>query len=538
MCTITCPTTDSSPTHPDEAHVVADTVERQLLSLLLVENDAADVESIKRLLGPDGNPHVEMRSCASVAAAVDDLQSRSRVDVILLDVGLCEGGIDTFRSIQAVAPKTPIVILSNDRNVDLARAAVREGAQDYLVKGTFQYDTLERSLRYAVERQQLIQRDIQHEKEAAPQRDRLAAIVNSTDDAVVSVDSQGIVTSWNPGAERMLGYTAAEAVGQHVSILWPKRQQRTAEETLRRAMCGETLSGIQTRRLHKSGRSIDVLLSISPVRDAQGSVISVAGIMHDMTERTRAERAERSLRAVEEQLKLAREIHKRLLPGHDPYFPGFDIAGVCSPALAVGGDYFDYITLPDGRLVLLVADVSSHGFAPALIMTGTRRLLRSLLAATSDLSTIIRLANQAIEEDTEHHNFVTLFVAIIDPEARTLEYVGCGHSAQLIRSSNGQAEELRSLAFPLGIVGDFEPPRSILRPLDAGDILLLSTDGFHESESPDQEPFGMDRIVRLVARNSEHSAREILNKLVRTVSHFCRHALPADDRTAIIVKVK
>ncbi len=510
-----------------------DAVRPRRFNVLLLDDDRDDAHLFAvRSMGRK----FKLQWCDSISAAIEQLGA-STIDVIVLDLGLREGqGIDSFRRIKAAARDIPIVVFSGNENVELATAAVREGAQDYLVKGTFEAPLLERSLRYAIERKRLILHDLRREKEAVTERERLAAIVNSTDDAVVSVDTNGILMSWNPGAERMFGYSADEAIGQHAAMLWPRNARVSGEETINRAVSGESFGAVEAQRVHKCGRMIDVLISISPIKDSQGRVVSVAGIIHDMTERKRAEQAEHSLRAVESQLEVAREIHRRLLPGHDPRLSGFDIAGICLPASAVGGDYFDYIMLPDGRLVTLVADVSSHGFAPALIMTGTRRLLRSLFAATTDMKTIVRLANQAIEEDTEHHNFVTLFLAILDAKSRTLEYIGCGHSAHLIRRGKG-IEELRSLAFPLGIVGDFEAPDPIICTLEPEDILLLFTDGFNESESKDQEPFGMARLVSLVERNSAGSAREILDSLVSGVEDFCRPNLPIDDRTAVIVKV-
>ena len=169
--------------------------------------------------------------------------------------------------------------------------------------------------------------------------------------------------------------------------------------------------------------------------------------------RNRRERAERELLKNQVEMEIARQIQKRLLPKGPPSLPGFDIAGFCKPAAATGGDFYDYIPMADGCLGIVVADVSSHGFGPALIMAGTRRLLRTLVETHSDIGEILSIANRAICEDTDHESFVTVFFARLDPRSRIVLYAGAGHCGFVIESA-GTVQTLESTGLILGIEDD------------------------------------------------------------------------------------
>jgi sigma-B regulation protein RsbU (phosphoserine phosphatase) len=252
-------------------------------------------------------------------------------------------------------------------------------------------------------------------------------------------------------------------------------------------------------------------------------------------ERFSLQKAEQRLRAAKEELRVASEIHQRLLPQSAPRIAGLDIAGRCQPAVSAGGDYFDYIPMPDGSLGVLLADVSGHGFAPALIMAGTRRLLRTLASTHTNLAEILQLANRAIAEDTEQVRFVTMFMAAIEPATRRMNYVGAGHQAYLLDGSGG-VRVLESTALPLGL-----PENSAIQcgnsvVLEPGQILLVLSDGFDEAQSPDGGLFGVKRVLNLVATSRQRPAEEIVNLLFREVLHFCQRPSANDDITAVVVK--
>jgi phosphoserine phosphatase RsbU/P len=254
-------------------------------------------------------------------------------------------------------------------------------------------------------------------------------------------------------------------------------------------------------------------------------------------ERKRRELAERTLLRNQAEMDIARQIQKRLLPKGPPSLPGFDIAGSCKPAAATGGDFYDYIPMADGSLGTVVADVSSHGFGPALIMAGTRRLLRTLVDTHSDIGEILSLANRAICEDTDHELFVTVFFARLDPRSRIVVYAGAGHCGFVIESS-GRVLTLESTGLILGIADDIVVETGPPVQLCPGDLLLLITDGFFEAQNSNGTLFGLPQVLDLVRENRTRPAVEILKVLDETVQAFCHPVPVMDDQTAVIVRIE
>ena len=255
-------------------------------------------------------------------------------------------------------------------------------------------------------------------------------------------------------------------------------------------------------------------------------MVGTIGVALDITER----------RQIEADFRLARLIQQRLLPKSGPTLADFDIAGICRPTDATGGDFFDFVPMRDGSLGVVVADVSSHGFAPALIMSSTRRVLRTLAALNDDLATIVAATNRAIYEDTASDPFVTLFFARIDPATRVMRYIGAGHDAYLL-DGDGEVTHLASTAPPLGVFDGFDFCCTEPRTLRPGQLLILLTDGFAEAMAPDGSLFGIRRTIVNISKNRDGSAAEILEHLYQAICDYCHPQRPQDDVTGVIVKV-
>src|SRR5581483_10317530 len=129
-----------------------------------------------------------------------------------------------------------------------------------------------------------------------------------------------------------------------------------------------------------------------------------------------------------EEIRLARQIQQKLFPAPALPLPGFDVSGVSHPAEATGGDYFDYLPLPDGSLGVVIGDVSGHGFGPALLMAELRAYLRAFLLSRADVGEIVGLLNRALADDAPEGYFATLLLARLDPATRSLVYASAGHS--------------------------------------------------------------------------------------------------------------
>ncbi|HKI51368.1 MAG TPA: PP2C family protein-serine/threonine phosphatase, partial [Geothermobacteraceae bacterium] len=203
-----------------------------------------------------------------------------------------------------------------------------------------------------------------------------------------------------------------------------------------------------------------------------------------------------------------------------------------------GGDYFDYIIIDEQRLALVVGDVTGHGIGSALLMAAARSVLHSQTNPDiQDAGGLLVDLNRHLEQDTSDNLFMTLFYGILDTGARTFCWVSAGHGPAFhYHRERHVFEELASTGIPLGILAD--TGFGCLGPnfVEAGDILLIGTDGIWETRAPDSEMFGVKRLQETVADNASGSAEEILFAVVDAANRF-RGDLPLeDDLTLLVVK--
>jgi sigma-B regulation protein RsbU (phosphoserine phosphatase) len=292
-----------------------------------------------------------------------------------------------------------------------------------------------------------------------------------------------------------------------------------------------------------SGQS-DNELAITAVREgaqdylpkSEFSSSSLARSIRYAVERHDREIAQHRVRELEQDAQAAASVQQQLLPQNVPLLPGLDIAAACVPAAATGGDFYDFLTLPDGRLGVLIADVSGHGLGPAMIMASARRVIRSLRVYHADLGELFTAANHDILEDTGAMHFVTAFLAAIDPEKRSLEFTSAGHESWLMTHS-GKILALNTEGLPLGIVQDHQYPSSPQRTLQPGEILVLLTDGIAEAQRPDRSLFTTARVQETLTKLRDHSAEAIVRETLRAATEFCKPAAPHDDMTIVVIKI-
>lgn len=368
----------------------------------------------------------------------------------------------------------------------------------------------------------------------------LRAALESAGEAVIVTDLDGQIIFVNPAFERITGWKPSEALGQNPRILQSGEEPGVLYTDLWRTIStGKTWSG-SFRNRRKDGSLYRVEQTIAPVRDESHHIIGYVSVHEDVTERVELE--ERLLRITNEKLRLlqseadsARTIQQRLYPSTSPTLPGFDIAGRTVTATALCGDYLDFIPLPDGRLATVVGDVCGHGIGPALVMAETRAWMRAMLSTDAPLDHVFASVNQQISPDLPRSMFVTLFVSIIDPASDMIVAGGAGHAAIIVRA-DGQLESLPSTGLIFGMFDDtkYLPPiETLFRP---GDTLLLMTDGLTEARSPDQEMFGLDRVVEIVEASVSFSSAELVDRLHETVLNHAATPAPEDDVTILAVK--
>ena len=240
---------------------------------------------------------------------------------------------------------------------------------------------------------------------------------------------------------------------------------------------------------------------------------------------------------LERDLSLAREIQQSLLPESDPDLANFSIAGYSEPADATGGDCYDYIEMPDGRLGLLIADATGHGIGPALIVSQYRAMIRALTACEHVTMDVMCRVNDLLGHDLPPGMFVTTFFGVLHSRTATVKYLSAGHGPLLLyRRATDEAIELEADTFPLGILSplECEPPPPI--ELAPGDVFLLVTDGFFEWPNAQREQFGVGRIFDVIRANPEATASELIHAVRDAVRQFTAGTPQADDLTAIAIK--
>ncbi len=226
----------------------------------------------------------------------------------------------------------------------------------------------------------------------------------------------------------------------------------------------------------------------------------------------------------------ARTIQQALLPRSSPYIPGFAVSGLCIPVGAVGGDWYDFIPLHDGRWGLVLADVSGKGTAAALLMAATRGVLRSLAEASCTPGEVLQRLNQLLVEDLPPARFVTMAYAVLDPEKRTLTLASAGHLQPLLVHGD-EARFLNSeTGLPLGLaLGEYSETEIELKP---GCRVLFYSDGITEAANPDEEEYGQQRLKEHLLQPGT-SGETLLADVRSFVNGFGLH----DDATVITVEM-
>jgi serine phosphatase RsbU (regulator of sigma subunit)/predicted ester cyclase len=226
-------------------------------------------------------------------------------------------------------------------------------------------------------------------------------------------------------------------------------------------------------------------------------------LIRNLTWRFRAAEV-RERERIEQELQVARRIQQELLPETIPELQGWRIAAYYGPAREVGGDFYDFLEFPDGRLGLVVGDATGHGMPAALVMATTRGMLRAVVQSLESPGEVLARVNEALVADIPPSTFVTCFYSVLDPESGRLVYANAGHDLPCCRRQDGQVDELRARGMPLGLMTSmsYEEKEATL---ETGDSTLFYSDGLVEAHNPQREMFGVPRLRKLVA---EHDAEE------------------------------
>lgn len=240
---------------------------------------------------------------------------------------------------------------------------------------------------------------------------------------------------------------------------------------------------------------------------------------------------------VETSLNVARDIQRGFMPTELPNVPGYEIASWWYPNQAVGGDYCDVLPLKDGRIALVIADVSGHGLGPSLLMASVRAALRALILAHSDPEMLIELLARALAEDLQNGRFITMVLGALDPLNHRLEFANAGHAPAVSYHANSRSfGTLEATGFPLGVLDDPDYERGAPITLEVGDLVVLCTDGIVEAMDASDQQFGIERLEQIVLEHCEEPVSEIVRAIGDAVEAHYIGESPPDDLTVLAIR--
>lgn len=263
----------------------------------------------------------------------------------------------------------------------------------------------------------------------------------------------------------------------------------------------------------------------------------IAGVAAIRVENMRLLEVQNEQRRLANELAVASEIQLRLHPATPPAIEGYDMIGVSFPCYEVGGDYYDFIEKRDGRCVIALGDVSGKGTGAALLMSSVHAAVRAHTTTRLSACEVVTEINQYIYDNTPANRYVTMFYSELDPRTHQLTYINAGHNPPLLVRTTGEVTRLDIGGFPVGIT-PFGEYREGWAELEAGDVLVIYSDGASESLNEAEEEFGEARMIEIVQKHRHRTAAGIRDRIDEALTKFVGNAETVDDLTLVIVKRK
>jgi phosphoserine phosphatase RsbU/P len=273
-----------------------------------------------------------------------------------------------------------------------------------------------------------------------------------------------------------------------------------------------------------------------------GSVAVQAGLALENARLTSAMADEAAQReAMKREVEIAREVQERLFPQNPPVVAGLDYCGVCRPARGVGGDYYDFLPLPDGQLGVAVGDVSGKGISAALMMASLQASLRGqTMHGPEEMAAMVGRVNRLVYEVSSPERYATFFFAHYDAGSHVLTYVNAGHNPPILLGKCGEGWQVKRLEVGgtvVGLLPQFTYNQDAVK-LKAGDVLVAFTDGISEAMNGSDEEWGEEKMLETLKTCDGASAAETVACIMNAADEFTSGAKQYDDMTLVVMKVK
>ena len=238
---------------------------------------------------------------------------------------------------------------------------------------------------------------------------------------------------------------------------------------------------------------------------------------------------------MQEQVRLAYDIQRKLLPTATPEIPGYDVAGTSLPAQTVGGDYYDYIQTSSGDWAICLGDVSGKGLPASLLMANLQATLRGQTLVEAEVRERIERSNKLMHRSTDVEKFATLFYGVLKVSGHELTYVNAGHEPPLVFSASGGLKRLESGGLALGVLDDFPYTQETVA-IANGDVMVIYSDGVTDATNLSDEQYGAERLASIVEKHLGEPASIIVDHIIEAVNAHAKGAAQLDDITVVVVK--
>jgi PAS domain S-box-containing protein len=346
--------------------------------------------------------------------------------------------------------------------------------------------------------------------------------------AIVAVNEAGALVFANQQAGSLFGRAVEEMIGLPVESLIPaslrERHPALVQHFFREPRPRVMGVGREVRAIDHGGREFPVEIGLTPIQTAEGAFVVAA--IADITVRKHLER----------EVTAAKLVQEAMLPKAFPQTKDIETGGANRFADAAGGDFLDCVVDRDGEATLIIGDASGHGFAAALVSVAAKSYLRALHRTHRELGELLTHVNQLLIEDLAEGRFVTLFVGHLDVATRRFRYAGAGHVGYVLSREGRLKTQLVSTGPPLGwfqdaayTVGEAE--------VEAGDCVLMMTDGIEESFGESGGQFGRDRIFQVFAAHANQAASQQAQAVLDAVIRFTNGKVQ-DDMTVLVARMR
>jgi sigma-B regulation protein RsbU (phosphoserine phosphatase) len=271
-------------------------------------------------------------------------------------------------------------------------------------------------------------------------------------------------------------------------------------------------------------------------RDDLSLLTVMANVAANRIEHARFAEMEQARQIMARELEQAAEIQRSFLPAVAPNVPGLDLAGHNAACRTVGGDYFDFFAYPNGRVAMVLGDVSGKGMPASLLMMGLQARVQSLIDEPESLAHVMTRINRITSANCPRNRFISFFMCVLDVATGALTYANAGHNPPIIVRTDGSHELLEGGGPVLGILGNMEFQEYTAK-MNKGDIFAIYSDGVTEAATPNDEEFEIENLVKTLRANSTQSASTMIEEVNKALTAWTEGAPPADDITLIVARL-